>query len=250
MTEFKVGDKVTLNTRAGTKATIEYGPYNTSPTYLVKLIEGEDAGVVFPAMAYVMKAAPAFAVGDMVNHRLLGTVEITYGPYTDTLGQVRYMIRLAGGSEQPMRAEMLTALPKPALVPVGTRVRIDRAAYAEESHGWLATVTNNTGTWRVENDDTHVYRVRLDDGDHIWAAEVTPVDDTSTDIFGMNTFEHNGTVYDLSAKYADRDGDVWSLARVGAVVRARMTRDGDGPPTSDSNTLATVVSSWGPLRKI
>ncbi|MFE7398007.1 phiSA1p31-related protein [Streptomyces sp. NPDC057557] len=246
MAEFKVGDKVTLNTRAGEKATIEYGPYNSSPTYLVKLIEGENAGDVFPALAYILKAAPAFIVGDTVSHRMLGTVEITYGPYTDTLGAVRYLTRLAGGSEQPMSPEMLTALP--ALVPVGTRVRIDRAKWAEEQHGKIGVVQSNTETWRERRDDVHSYIVRIDDGSTFHVAELTPVDDTSKDIFGVTTFEHNGIVYDLSAKYEDRDGDTWRFARVDGEVRGEY--EPESPIDDYSPTLARVVRSYGPLKKI
>jgi hypothetical protein len=83
VTEFKVGDEVTINTRSGARAVVEYGPYGTNgDVYLVKLLEGDDAGDVFPALAYILKTAPVvFKPGDKVRCGVL-EYEVKHGPLT------------------------------------------------------------------------------------------------------------------------------------------------------------------------
>ncbi|MGW1547487.1 phiSA1p31-related protein [Streptomyces sp. NPDC002346] len=251
MTEqtFKVGDKV--NHRSFGRGEIAFGPFTHASTgdgeayIMTEDATGNGSFVVSEALT----ALPTFAVGDTVTHRLLGTVEITYGPYTDTLDQVRYMIRLAGGSEQPMLPEMLTALPTPALVPVGTRVRIDRAEYGEEAHGKTGVVTSNTETWRPRNSDLHPYEVRIDDGRTVLVAELTPVDESASG------FEYKGVTYERSATYRDNDGDYWKFARPASATDGDAwmchvdVRGTHGDFRYGDETLEAVVRSYGPLTK-
>ncbi|MEV4971994.1 phiSA1p31-related protein [Streptomyces scopuliridis] len=242
MTEktFKVGDTITLNARAGAKAVVEYGPYNTSPTYLVKLIEGEDAGDVFPALAYVMKAAPAFTDGDKVR---VNDTEFSLhaGPFTSSYGDQFWVLERADGAHSWAREDALTVVTD--LVPIGTRVRIDRAKWAEQTHGMTGVVESNTETWRAEDDDTHPYIVRIDNGSGPHVAELTPVDEPA------DTFEHNGIAYDLSMKYRDREGDVWRFARVDGVVRGDWGLHLRSISAEDS-TLSYAVDHYGPLTKL
>ncbi|CAO0834125.1 Lipoprotein OS=Streptomyces microflavus OX=1919 GN=Smic_80860 PE=4 SV=1 [Streptomyces microflavus] len=41
-----------------------------------------------------------FKVGDKATHRYHGTVEVTYGPYKDSMGETLYMMRFSGEAEQ------------------------------------------------------------------------------------------------------------------------------------------------------
>ena len=69
--KFTVGDVVSLATRAGAKATVEYGPFDNRDVYVVKLVdEPADADDIrtFTAMAHVMtKASAPIKVGDRVR---------------------------------------------------------------------------------------------------------------------------------------------------------------------------------------
>lgn len=241
MTEFKVGDKVRV--LSGGDGVVTYGPVNsTFDTYKLFVVK-QDGDEERAFKVSDLAALPAFAVGDKATHRWLGIVEITYGPYMDTTDIVRYMIRLAGGSEQPMLPEMLTALPKPVLVPVGTRVRVDRAKWAEECHGRAGVVTSNTDDWRADDDDLHPYVVRLSNDNTVHVAELTPVDEPT------DTFEHDGIVYDLSAEYKDRDGDVWRLVRRSdGQVWADFGEGAD--PQTCGRVFTGVVRNYSPLRKL
>lgn len=69
---FAVGDVVTLATRAGAKATVEYGPYDGGDVYVVKLVDepaDEYVPRTFNAMAHVMQPAmdDGIKVGDRVR---------------------------------------------------------------------------------------------------------------------------------------------------------------------------------------
>ncbi|MFJ9213033.1 phiSA1p31-related protein [Streptomyces sp. NPDC102264] len=135
----------------------------------------------------------------------------------------------------------------PALVSIGTRVRVDRAKWAEESHGMTGVVTSNTQTFRSHVGDTHVYDVELDDGPTIHVAELTLLDEPA------DTVVHRGITYDLSATYRDRDGDAWRFARVDGVVRGACRPASSRTEfhiTGYSGTLREVVDAYGPLSKI
>ncbi|MFG3244626.1 phiSA1p31-related protein [Streptomyces sp. NPDC048157] len=248
---FQVGDKV-IHSVFG-PGEIAFGPaeFSTSALgYILKCANGVHKVASIPAS---MTLAPAFTVGDVVTLRSDdvardGTrARVEYGPFDD---RDVYVVKLVDPPADPADRRTFTALAsiltkvddKPALVPVGTRVRVDRAKYAEDCHGSTGVVTSNSETWRAEDGDCHPYIVRLDNGGVPHVAELTPVDEPD------DTFEHDGIVYDLSARYTDTDGDTWHFARVDGEVRGEceMGTSIDGY----SSTLAYAVRTYGPLKKI
>ncbi len=192
--KFSIGDTVSLATRSGAEAVVEYGPFDGGDVYVVKLVKppaNPDDPQTFTAMAHVMTKV-----------------------------------------DEPVK--------------VGDRVRILRATYAEGLHGMEGVVTSVSETWRSENDDTHPYIVRLssDNDDTVHVAELERVDEPAT-----VTFTHNGVVYDLTAKYRDRDHDHWEFTK---------GRDSDGIPVMHiftggygfDESLSKVVEDYGPLTRV
>ncbi|WP_327379412.1 phiSA1p31-related protein [Streptomyces sp. NBC_01212] len=239
-----------------------------------------------------------FKVGDKVTHPYHGTVEVTYGPYKDSMGEIRYMMRFSGEAEQPVSPSMLTPLPAfavgdkvrhegilselvggpvtgrtsgedlfllkflegpdagkgvgrrasnlepikvPAIVPVGTRVRVNRAKFGEETHGMIGTVTSNTEDFGGDDGDAHPYRVELGGSyGRVFAAEVTPVDDKPAD-----GFEYEGVTYEYGVRYTDNDGDPWTFER--STVHGQPVSDDSSCFIGDS--IASAVRDYGPLTK-
>src|SRR5690606_21261807 len=62
-----------------------------------------------------------------------------------------------------------------------------------------------------------------------------------------DTYEHDGVVYDLEAKYLDSDLDTVRLKKVGGVVRAAFYGE---EPDVNSRPLEEVVDRWGPLTRV
>lgn len=196
---FAVGDVVTLSTRAGARATVEYGPIDNAPVYLVKLVNAPD------------------------GH-----------------GNPRTF--------QALASCMTKVDDEPALVPVGTRVRVDRAELAEECHGHTGVVTSNDEVLFADEGDRHVYRVHLDDGTSVYAAEVTPVDNEA------DGFEYEGVTYEYGAVYQDCAGDLFRF-------RPKLSDDGTATPqgqqvfgaTDEGGSwhwsLAEVLRDYAPLTK-
>lgn len=246
MERFEVGQKVAHNICGDVD--VSYGPF-TDPFgrrhYVIRLESGRELDATELQLSAIPET-PKFAVGDTVTlttrrDGALYTVE--YGPFDD---RGVYVVRRVEEPTDPDEVRTFPALVEvmrkaaPA-VKVGDRVRVIRAKYAEGQHGQTGVVTSTSEVWRETAGDRHPFLVSLDDGGEICAAEVEPVTDE-------NTYEYDGVVYDLTAKYRDRDGDRWRLKRINGVVRARMN-DGE-EPTSDSHTLATVVGNWGPLTRV
>ncbi|MFB8071095.1 phiSA1p31-related protein [Streptomyces californicus] len=249
--EFKVGDKVRV--LAGGEGVVTYGPFNsTFDTYKMYVVkqDGDDER----AFKNVdLSPLPAFAVGDKVTLDTRGGAQATveYGPFD---GENVYVVKLVkpptDGNPRTFTtlASVMHAVTEPALVSVGTRVRVDRATYATGCHGRTAVVTSNTETWRDYHDDTHVYRVAMDGEDgEVYAAEVTPIAESA------DGFEYEGVVYEYGALYRDREGDLF---------RFRSTLSGDGTPRGQAVfgpaddeggawhwSLAEVLSDYAPLIK-
>ncbi|MEU1037661.1 phiSA1p31-related protein [Streptomyces sp. NPDC005907] len=67
---FAVGDEVTLTTRPGARATVEYGPFDGRDVYVVKLVDkpADPEVQTFTALANIMKPADdGIKVGDRVR---------------------------------------------------------------------------------------------------------------------------------------------------------------------------------------
>ncbi|MER5501341.1 phiSA1p31-related protein [Streptomyces sp. NPDC002561] len=253
---FKVDDKVEHVT--GGVCTVRIGPYRTRWNHNVYLLEMED-GVHFGASGSEITAhtpAPAFTVDDVVtlSTRAGSRATVQYGPYgvNDDIYVVK-LITPPADSDSPREfsalANVMTKVDDtPALVPVGTRVRVDRATYAEQCHGKFATVRSNTESWRENRGDIHVYRVQLDgDGGDFYAAEVTPVDEVSP-----AGFEYEGKTYTYGATYQDREGDHFqfdSTMHTNGTPRGRLVFLDES--TGDwAWSLAEAINDYGPLTKI
>ncbi|MFJ6720525.1 phiSA1p31-related protein [Streptomyces sp. NPDC091259] len=123
---FKVGDEVTLSTRAGSRAVVEYGPYGPNgDIYLVKLLEGDEQGEVFGALARVM-STPVFRQGDRVAGFGGTEYSIVAGPFTahDTW----YVVKDDKGQHHPHGDDRLTLVSR-APKPVGPTYELDGVTY-------------------------------------------------------------------------------------------------------------------------
>ncbi|WP_329168345.1 phiSA1p31-related protein [Streptomyces sp. NBC_01267] len=253
MAEFKVGDKVRV--LAGGEGVVTYGPVNsTFDTYKMYIVkqEGDDERAF---KSSDLEQLPAFAVGDKVTSTSSfesgrGESEIVAGPFMGRhSGQTFWVTTGSDGKHAAPLEDTLTKVAEPALVPVGTRARIDRAKWAESVHGEIGVVQSNTETWRGSRGDVHPYRVRLDDDSTFHVAELTPVDDEPAD-----GFEYNGETYEYGVLYRDREGDRFEFDSVlftdgTNTPRGRLTF-ADGTRGYWSWGLAEVVNGYGPLKKI
>ncbi|MGP3750861.1 phiSA1p31-related protein [Streptomyces sp. IBSNAI001] len=252
MTEFKVGDKVQVF--GGTPGEVVYGPFrSTFGTYNGYVVRtGDGSEVLYKETDMTAEpVAPVFTVGDKVHHE--GTLaEIVGGPVVGRMtGEDLFLLKFLEGSDAGKGAARTAGQLEPtkaetALVPVGTRVRIDRAKHAEETHGRTAVVTSNTETWREYRDDVHVYRVRLDDRFDFYAAEVTPVDEVAdTFEYDGNGFEYDGVIYEYGVEYTDIDNDPWTFKR--SPIHGQPVSDETSAFVNES--LGAVVRNYGPLTK-
>jgi hypothetical protein len=234
---FKVGDKVEI--LGARKGEVKYGPAtSTFGTHTVYIVADETLGHDRAYKASDLTALPTFAVGDkakMDGER--EPVEILAGPYKNRY--ITWYTVKAEVGETTAAEDNLTALP--ALVPVGTRVRVARATYAARRVGQVGTVDSNREDAMIGYPKVaHPYLVSFPDGQDIYAAEVTPVDESA------DTYTYEGITYDLSAKYRDKDGDVWEFTG---------EHHADGSPKvyfhgSGYDDLGDVVEAYGPLTKI
>ncbi|MEV7250250.1 phiSA1p31-related protein [Streptomyces cyaneofuscatus] len=237
MTEFKVGDKAI---RHGSEVEITYGPF-TGPLGFAWLVVRREDGKEDTARVTDLSPVPVkFAVGDKVT-AASGVNEYTLhaGPFNGGLGGHFWVLERPDGTHCWAHADSLTKVEAPALVPVGTRVRVDRAKWAEEQHGETGVIRSNTETWTPRDDVAHVYEVELDNGGSIAAAEVTPVDDEPAD-----GFEYEGVTYKYGVPYTDCDGDTWTFER--------PTRAGAAPKSDSSSyrigeSLVYIVDNYRPL---
>ncbi|MFB7012928.1 MULTISPECIES: phiSA1p31-related protein [unclassified Streptomyces] len=264
---FKVGDRVVALKMAHGEVT--YGPVSsTFDRYTMYAVQIDGGTERMYQGADLTAEIPAFTVGDVVtlsprpgavdSARLKARVE--YGPFDD---RDIYVVKLVDPPADSDTKRTFTASAdlmakvddKPALVPVGTRVRVDRATYASRSHGRTGVVTSNTETWRAGDDDSHPYIVEFDGGDDtVHVAELTPVDDTSKDIFGTTGFTYSGATYEYGARYRDRENDYFefdsTLSTDGTrTPRGRLVERDGSDPGNWNWSLAEVVDRYGPLTK-
>ncbi|MGW2515017.1 phiSA1p31-related protein [Streptomyces scopuliridis] len=251
---FAVGDKAKMDGESDPVAIIG-GPFtNRYHKWFVVRAEVGDTTASESDLTALPAPAP-IVVGDRVRV----TEDDPYartGEFVGMLGTVRrlnhplrlpYNVEFDADQGAPYTRWNVTSVEKisdeSVRVPVGTRVRIDRAKWAEQTHGMTGVVESNTETWRAEDDDTHPYIVRIDNGSGPHVAELTPVDEPA------DTFEHYGITYDLSVKYRDRESNVWRFARVDGVVRGDWGLHRRSISAEDS-TLSYAVDHYGPLTKL
>ncbi|MET9126932.1 phiSA1p31-related protein [Streptomyces sp. NPDC004528] len=254
--KFSVGDVVTLTTRRGAKATVEYGPFDDRDVYLVKLVDepaDEDEVRTFTALASVMRADEPIKVGDKVRvtdddgggacrfNGLVGTV-MTVHPSYDRL---RYLVEFGDGrghhGDLNGRWNCAAVERVDDGVKVGDRVRVIAASFASETHGKVGTVEEADSTEKFDG-IPHPFLVRFGrPSDTVYASKVERIDG--------DTHTYNGVTYDLTAQYKDCDGDVWRLGRVAGAVRGRMAHLMQAPIES-SRTLNSIIDSYGPLTRV
>jgi hypothetical protein len=246
VTKFSVGDEVIVTTR-NMRATVEYGPFDCRDpeVYVVKLVDeptDPDDVRTFTSLASVMKPAPKFSVGDKITGPSCVPGTLTAGPFKRPDNSVFWVVEREGGYHAAVGEVFLMKTPEPEPVKVGDRVRVvedDRYFDTGRFVGLVGTVTD-IGESRTP------YLVKFGDGDHgeedgqWYCAEVKRVTDE-------DVYEYDGVVYDLSAKYRDRDGDVWQFNRKRRGGVPNMYIDDEG---NDWDTIESVYRSYGPLTRV
>jgi hypothetical protein len=244
-----------------------------------------------------------FEVGQKVRHDAHGDAEVTYGPFHDTFGRTRYVVRLASGTETPLVVGTLSAIPEPPAFAIGDKVVtaagirgvVDagpfKTRYASGGVFWVVADEAGTHVTPFESSLTKVVeqpikvgdRVRVTDDDGGGRNRFNGLIGTVKELRGEghslpylvefgdgrghhgalngrwhcgavervtdeDTHAHNGVTYDLSAKYRDRDGDVWRFQRMSdGAVHGRWTA---GPIEVHHSTLAEVADECGPLTRV
>jgi len=244
---FKVGQKV-RHTHYG-DGIVTYGPYKSTfgeDAYLVRREDGIEK-TWFGRFISALPEPSKFAVGDKVavHGRPEGT--LVAGPFTGHFDDVTFWVveHNDGGHTTPTEHVLSkVADPKPEPIKIGDRVRVvyaKYAKYAEEAHGKLATVQSVTDGWTPSTGEHHPYTLRVDGlSGTYWARDVERVTDE-------DVYEYDGVIYDLSAKYQDRDGDVWHFARFGDKVVGLI---GSKPQNEDDGDPFTFAANYGPLTRI
>ncbi|MEU1254816.1 phiSA1p31-related protein [Streptomyces chartreusis] len=253
MTEtFRVGQTVRHQVRGDVE--VAYGPYTNTfdaTRYIIRLEDGRETHAS-PDVLSVIPETPKFTVGDVVTLATRAGMKATveYGPFDD---RDVYVVKLV---DEPTDADdirtftamghVMTKVPEPEPVQVGDRVRVVYAEWGDEAHGKLATVESVTDGWTPRHTgELHPYKLRVDGlSGRYWARDVERVEDG-------NTFTHDGVIYDLTARYRDRDGDEWTFSAGG--------QGSDGTPNGAMNgyagrdhsyTLGYAAQNYGPLTRV
>lgn len=248
MTEtlFNIGDKVTHDDLG--PGEIVFGPLKMTygaTAYAVRLDNGEDRSLRADKLT---ARAGMYTVGDeavYIGYR----VKVIGGPVVGYIsGDTRYLVEFVDGPDvgkgDGATEGRLSPAPASGSAKVGDRVRVVRAKYAEEYHGKTGTVISVTDTWVPTGDVLHPYDVRMDAGGEIAAAEVEKIADEPPTSYAVV----NGARYNMGAQYRDKDDDVWVFQLVDGTARGESCDC--CTPNSDSETLADVVSAYGPLTRV
>ncbi|OSC76494.1 hypothetical protein B5180_01685 [Streptomyces sp. BF-3] len=251
MSEFKVGDWAIRN---GREVEVTYGPFISPSGFAWAVVRREDGREDTVRVMDLSPVPVKFAVGDKIRHDNL-LAEIIGGPVVGAISGeeivlFKYLEGFLAGKGMSSKVSKVEPVTKSALVPVGTRVRIDRATYGEYVHGMIGVVTSNAETFRSHEGDLHPYRVELggEEGD-VYAAEVTPVDQPA------DGFEYEGAFYERRSTYRDKDGDFWEFARPDEAtdetseMRHVDPRGEHGDFRYDDESLLSVLMAYGPLTK-
>ncbi|MFF3140416.1 phiSA1p31-related protein [Streptomyces sp. NPDC057927] len=242
MTEtFEVGQKVQHDVRGELEVT--YGPFRGLYVHTAYLAKGaNDTEILVKADALsAIPEPPKFAVGDKVTSTAAFRGEegtLVAGPFAASYGVNDFWVMEVDGKHQAPVEATLTKVTESA-IKVGDRVRVLAASYADDDHGKVGTALGVNS--REEFDGIrHPFYVDLGDGNTVYASAVERVEDE-------NAYTYNGVTYDLSAKYRDKDGDVWEFTRFGVLITGAM----NGTPANDAHrTLDSVVDAYGPLTRV
>jgi ribosomal protein L21E len=244
---FEVGQKVTIH--GDVEAEITYGPfrstYGTYTGYVVRI--GETERLQRAGDLSAVPVIPKFSVGDVVNltTRPGAKATVEYGPFDD---RDVYVVKLIDepADDNPRTFTALASVMKP-LEPakVGDRVRVVRDSDGYRSGQFVGRVGVLERVDEYSTDLPNLVRfgdgkgLHGDDNGRWWCAQVERVADDE------NTYTYDGITYDLTAKYRDKDGDVWEFG----------ARRENGEPrvycsASGYDDLETVLDAYGPLTRI
>jgi hypothetical protein len=243
---FEVGQKVRYG-RTG-DGVVTYGPYKSTfgeDAYLVKREDGIER-TWFGRHMSAIPEPPRFTVGDVVNltTRPGAKATVEYGPFD---GRDVYVVKLIDepADDNPRTFTAMASVMKPLEpVKVGDRVRVVRDSDGYRSGYFVGLVG---ALKHIDEADALPYLVEFGDGSGMhgdpesgrwYCAEVERVEDE-------NTYTYDGVAYDLTAKYRDKDGDVWEFG----------ARRENGEPrvhcsASGYDDLETVLDAYGPLTRI
>lgn len=238
---FAVGDKVTHN-MTGMHGVVTYGPFNRRagvPAYVVQRPDGTEA--VWLAVR-VTAAKHAFAIGDRAKIvSQTEPVEIIGGPFKNRF-HTWFAVHGNEVGDTTASENELTALPTPDPISVGDWVRVT----ADDPHNRTGEFVGKMGVViRLGHMSSQVpYRVSFD------AEQDAPHDEWNVASVEKTTgeYRYGGITYNLSAKYRDAYGDVWTLGRVGNIVAGATLPVGS--PRSESPSLGHIVRKWGPLTRV
>ncbi|MFD4699800.1 phiSA1p31-related protein [Streptomyces niveus] len=242
MAEFKVGDKVRV--LSGGDGVITYGPVNSTFMTNILYVVKQDGDNERTFQASDLEPLPAFTVGDKVRYAA-AVVTIKAGPFLSTVRDRAefWVVEFDSGQHATPLTSWLTPLPADEPVKVGDTVMVVVADPGIREGDFVGLV----GTVTALDDYRGRVKVRFGDGTgrhgdkangHWWCEKVEKVD-TSSHV-------HKGIVYDLSAEYRDREGDVWRFEDIAGTVRGEI--DGRKIDTT-SLSLAYAVREYGPLSK-
>ncbi|PPS86451.1 phiSA1p31-related protein [Streptomyces sp. MH60] len=150
-----------------------------------------------------------FEVGQKVRHDGRGEVEIAYGPFTNTFGATRYVIRLGDGRETYTGPDSISAIPAPPAFAVGDEVKYEYGGggklvagpFKSEHHDepiWVVEKPNGTHMTPTQNSLTRVEAPSVKVGDRVRVVEDDPT---------YRTGEYVGKVGVLTADYSSNEYD-------------------------------------------
>lgn len=242
---FKVGDKVEHRTFGAGE--IVFGPFDHSTGPDHYLMKQDYNGAHALAVGDAMKPAAKFKVGDRVKS-FAATYTVEAGPFFAPAEWYAVKSDRTGGVMHSTAAELSLVAPEPAKeepVKVGDVVRIleDEAFSADVKAGDLFVVKRFSadypdriwvdaapGTW------TNEWTFRPQDFEKVPADKVAVVD---------------GKIYDLSARYRDRDGDYWTFQDVDGTVRGNCSSSNRATEVSNwCDSIAYAVERYGPLVRV
>ncbi|WP_405620294.1 phiSA1p31-related protein [Streptomyces sp. NBC_00076] len=237
---FKVGDKVEHRTFGAGE--VAFGPFEhhtDAESYLMKEAGSERHALV---LGEALSPAAKFKVGDKVTGSHSGNeYTIEAGPFFSP--NEWYATKSTAGYVTSNRASVLHIVEAEAAdepVKVGDVVRIleDKAFSANVRRGDLFEVKRLAG---------YAGRIKVDaaPGAHMaqWTFRPEDFEKVSADMVHV----HDGKVYDLTASYRDRDGDVWHFARFGSEVRANI---GSKPESQWDGDSFRIAAGYGPLTRV
>ncbi|MET7939673.1 phiSA1p31-related protein [Streptomyces sp. NPDC005302] len=244
---FEVGQQVRIGDHADGEIT--YGPFpsthGTFTGYVVRTDAGERLQRGNDLVA--IPEPPKFSVGDRVTSTIGSNPEglLVAGPFVSTFSGGNFWVVERDGKHTAPPEEGLTKVVKPEPIKAGDKVRVTdddgggRNRFNGREGVVISVAAHSSLPYLVKFGDGEGYHGDVNGTWHCGGVErIEPAD----------TFKHAGITYDLTAKYTDRDGDVWTLARFGDKVVTGATHG--ETPDADSTSLEFIVGRWGPLTRV